>query len=195
MAPNIPRQIIFNEVTPTGLATDLIHLYEYINNFTKGWGLKDVPINPSKCQGIVIGMSRDFPCKDGLNGASAFKKVANFASYFISERPIPNGFDKALIGDDLAKVDNHQNAMVALSFCIDAMHGAEIHRNDGVKILENRINLSKHSYVDIVDALSWATPVTHFRMISVLFEQMAYKTNPTCQYNDLVSIATKAARL
>lgn len=48
--------------------------------------------------------------------------------------------------------------------------------------MENKIALSRHSYVDITDAFTGATPVTAFKLVTVLFEQMAYKTNPGCQY-------------
>lgn len=182
MPSNIPRQILLSGLSADGLQNDLINLYTYIDQFTFGLGISKVPIDTQKCSGLIIGINRDFPCKDGIAGASAFKKVANFAAFFSAERPIINPFPPEIIGADLAKIENHQNAMVALNLAVDALHGAQINRSDGEKILVNKIHLSRHSYVDIVDAISESTPQHSFKLLTVLFEQLAYKTNPECQY-------------
>jgi hypothetical protein len=48
--------------------------------------------------------------------------------------------------------------------------------------LTNRIRVSAHSYVDIIDALANATPITHYNMVTVLLEQLAYRANPEASY-------------
>lgn len=179
------RPILYGELSQTGLGYDLANLLAYINGVAAGFTAGKFRIDTSKCEGIVIGMTQDFPYKDGVAASSPFKKIANFVAYFVVERPISSPFDENIIGPDLSKIENHQNGIIALQFAIDALHGAEILRKDGVKKLDNKINLSKHSFVDIVDALcSGITPSMHFKLLAVLFEQMAYKNNPCCQYDE-----------
>ena len=171
------------------LISDEALLLTYINDFTKSLGENKIVINTNDCAAVLQGMRQDFPHVDGLDKASAFKKIANFVTFFIALKPIINPFSEANIGSDLAKIRNHQNTIVALQIAIDSLHGAVIHPcdNGGDITLKNRISLSRHSYIDIVTALHDAAPVTHFRMATVLFEQLVYKTNPECQY-DIISI-------
>lgn len=75
-----------------------------------------------------------------------------------------------------------QNIVLALRIAMESLHGATLQRTDGKTFeLDRRLDLSKHSYVDLVDALTDATP-DHFKFVAVLLEQLAYKTNPRCQY-------------
>ena len=71
---------------------------------------------------------------------------------------------------------------MAFEIALEALHGARLQRKDGEFILKNKIALSNHSYIDIIEALSKITPVAHFSLVSVLLEQLAYKTNSDCQY-------------
>jgi hypothetical protein len=54
---------------------------------------------------------------------------------------------------------------------------------DGEKSIQNSIELSKHSYIDIIDALSHITLQGSFMLVTVLLEQLVYKTNSNLQYN------------
>ena len=77
---------------------------------------------------------------------------------------------------------------MALQLAVKCLHGATVGWRHGNvsdrqgKVLENKISLSKHSFIDIVDALADTSLSTGFKLVSVLLEQMAYKTNPNCQY-------------
>ena len=162
---------------------DMIALLTYINDLTKGMGISDVAVDTSVIRSLLLGMRQDFPHRDGLEKASAFKKIANFVTFFVSDGPILNPFPKSVIGPELSKIANHQNAMVGLQLAIDNLHGASISMDEKTTLfLKNRIKISKHSYIDIIDAFSNATHATHFKMITVLLEQLAYKNNPDCQY-------------
>lgn len=162
---------------------DEISLFRYINDFTDSLGEKEVQINVDKCGTLLRMMRQDFPHIDGLSEANAFKKVAYFMCFFISERPILEPFSKDNIGTDLVSMRNHQNAMVALQLAIESLHGAMVLANaDEPKKLENRIKLSGHSYKDIIDAIKTITPGSDYKLITVLLEQLAYKSNPDCQY-------------
>ena len=71
---------------------------------------------------------------------------------------------------------------------IRSLRGATLdgHANGSQRILSNGIQLSRHSLVDITESLVNVTPLTHFKLVSVLLEQMAYKTNPECQYPNVL---------
>lgn len=97
-----------------------------------------------------------------------FKKFLDEENYFAKE---------------LSKVDNHQNAIVAFSIARTVLHGSKIYRGDKICEISNPIKISSHSYGDIIEALAVATPSTHFKLVTVLLEQLVYKTNPDCQYD------------
>lgn len=161
---------------------DLVTLLTYINDFTKGLGEKNVVVDPEKCYGILRGIQTDFPNDGGMEMANAFKKVAHFMCYFVAEQPISSSFSDNNVGG-LAQHGNHQNAIVALQVAIDSLHGATVRDNtDDERILTNKIMLSKHSYMDIIEAVRNITPANHFKLMTVFLEQMAYKANPDCQY-------------
>lgn len=148
---------------------------------------KRMAIDISKLRSILNGIRQDFPHKDGIDKASIFKKVATFMVYFISEKPIQSDITGiANIPEDISVFPNHINTLIAIFIAFESLHGALIHCATGdEKTLHHKIEISKHSFIDIVDALSTATPNTHFKMASVLLEQLAYKTNPDCQYTPL----------
>lgn len=159
--------------------------------FLEGVGFNDsnkrMAIDISKLRSILNGIRQDFPHKDGIDKASIFKKVATFMVYFISDKPIQSDIAGLQnIPEDISVFPNHINTLVAIFIAFEALHGALIHCTNGTeKKLDHKIEISKHSFVDLVDALSTATPSTHFKMASVLLEQLAYKTNPECQYQPI----------
>lgn len=84
---------------------------------------------------------------------------------------------------DILKISNHQNAIVAFMISVDALHGAVIYsEGNGKQRLDKRIKVSEHSFIDIVEAMSNVTHTCGFRLVTLLYEQMAYKVNPSCQY-------------
>lgn len=161
---------------------DLVSVLAYIDTLTTELGIDPVEIDVGAIRRVVEGCKQDFPHKDGLKKASAFKLVANFVCFFISERPIRSAFSEESVGS-LALIDNHQNTLVAFSMARAALKGSKICKaNDVIESVTQPIWLSDHSYRDILEALATATPSTHFRLITVLFEQLVYKTNPELQY-------------
>jgi hypothetical protein len=160
---------------------DVIHVLSFINSFTGALGITAV-LDTALVERVVQSSKIDFPHNGGIEKASAFKQVANFVCYFVAERPILDPFPKAVIGEKLAKIDNHQNAMLAFAIAEAALNQSTIEKKDGTITVSNPIQYSQHSYIDIIDALSNITPGIHFGLVTVLFEQLVYKTNPTCQY-------------
>lgn len=155
---------------------DLINVLQFINDFSKSIGIKNLDIDARSINGIIKGAV--FDGDYDAEKASPFKQVAAFVAYFVTTKPIssPIPFEK------FKNIKNHQNAVVALEIAIDSLHGAKIHRTDGVFILSNRIEISEHSYIDIVDAISDITPQDGKKLLAVLLEQMCYRRNPDCEY-------------
>lgn len=152
----------------------------------------DLKINEEKLYRIVFGIYQDFPCVDGLEGASVFKKSANFLCYFISERVVESPFPEGKLKKDWRNINNHENVILGLFIVAKALLGATINKTDGTGdfIIEHPIQLSKHSYGDMIYALSQATPSTSFHVVTILLEQLVYKNNPEAQYqNQMVSLA------
>ena len=162
---------------------DLVNVLAYINDFTKGLGITPALLDPAIVQRVVRSCKLDFPYEEGISKASAFKKVANFVCHFVAERPMTSPFPAEIIGPELAKIDNHQNAMVAFAIAVRCLNGSTIRRKDGAKAVSNPIEYSLHSYVDIIDALSILVAQQHWKLVAVLFEQLVYKTNKDCQYD------------
>lgn len=157
-------------------------LLVYANDFAKGLGLTQLNFNDSALRSAILTMEANFPHNDGLENASPFKKAATFITYFVAERPIEEPFPVETL-KSLTGIKNHQNAIFAFEYAIDMLHGAVIKRSDGKEVtLENRINVSHHSYRDIIDALSVITPQSHFQLVSVLLEQLAYRANNDASY-------------
>ena len=137
-------------------------------------------VSADRVWGCVRGMRQDFP--GGLDKASPFKRAANFVCYFVARKPIETSLPDHF-GPYLTDIRNHANAYIAFLLAVQSLHEAELEWCDGsIHKLCKRIEFSRHSLIDIVDALAAATPVTSFKLVSVLLEQMAYKTNPDCQY-------------
>ncbi len=165
-------------MSDAGTKADLRTIYELLNGFTAHWSDCSKEVDSNKVMGVVLGMRQDFPHVDGLHNASPFKKAANFLCYWVAAKPIHMD----------PKPMAHPNTYFALSVAIRSLQGAVL---DGYKpgderILNRKIELSKHSLVDVVEALSTVAPASHFKVVTVLLEQMAYKTNPDCQYANVL---------
>jgi len=161
---------------------DYLTILSIIDGYYQESGLPYAEVDSSKILAIIRMMKQDFPALGGLAAASPFKKVANFFCYFIAERPISTPFPKEVVGEKLASIPNHQNVMVAYHVAISCLNRAEIERNDKTIKLENRIKLSTHSYIDLIHACKNIMPRDHFHLVSVYFEQLAYKFNPDASY-------------
>jgi len=176
----MPHKALYNDDS----WLDIVNILAFINDFTASLGIKDVAVSPYTLEGIVAGMKMDFPHFEGEDKASPFKKAANFLCYFNAQRPIAKPFPHSAVGENLYKITNHQNAIVSYFYACASLHGASLFKTngDGLCVIENPIKVSKHSLEDIIDALALATPQLHFKIVSVLLEQLIYKTNPECQY-------------
>ena len=162
--------------------TDHANLLAHIDGFVQGLGLTSADIDDGKIIGVVRGMGFEFPAIGGQAAASPFKSAANFFCYFIAERPILSPFTSTALDNNILNIPNHQNVMVAYDVAVTCLHNATIHRADGDVVLKNRIMLSQHSHTDLIHACRDVSPNTHFHIMSVFFEQLAYKFNPDASY-------------
>jgi hypothetical protein len=169
------------------VSASLFSIAVYVNSFAKGFGLKDLNVNPTAFHAITAALARpDFPHKDGLEKASPFKKSANFFVWFVAERPILDELPLGVVTPELKSIPNHQNVIFAYHMAIDCLHGAELNKNGTSFALKNKIKVSSHFFHDFVYAYSTATPQYDFKPISLLFEQLAYKWNPGASYDEVI---------
>lgn len=166
---------------------ELINVLGFVSRFYTTLGVRQVAVDLPGLEAALEDMRAHLDRQPGrIDGASPFKKAATFVCHFVEAKPIKTPLPpESTLGAALATAigaDPEQNVVVALRVAMESLHGAELRRADGkVFELTRRLDLSRHSYVDIVDALTDATP-DHYRYVAVLLEQLAYKTNPRCQY-------------
>jgi hypothetical protein len=164
---------------------DIILVLSFIEAFTESIGVNGAVMDTNIIERVVKSCKADFPHDGGVQRASAFKQVANFVCHFVSERPMLEPFFTDPEKNSIAKIENHQNAMVAFALAEQALNKSKIQRKDKECIVANPIEYSQHSYIDIIQALSNISAAVHFQLVSVLFEQLVYKTNPDCQYQTI----------
>ena len=165
--------MLFRDASDGGAKFDYGIVVAYLAGIDAQYPDSRVSLDLDGIMAVMRGMRLDFPHAGGVLAASPFKLAANFACNWVAKKPVlmdPEPF-------------SHVNGVLALEIDRDSLHGATIARSDdAIKVLDNRIELSKHSFMDIAEALNGTSPDTGFKLVSVLFEQMAYKNNPDCQY-------------
>lgn len=165
----------------------LIFLLHHIDGFARAKNIT-LHIDTEILLHICYTIRTQLPCINGVDKASVFKKVSFFVSTFIEKEPIKTKSSGEILGNDLANMDI--NAVIAFDIAISLLKGAKIHREDGECVISENIFLSNHSYIDIIDALSTkgngrVSAASHFKLLSVFFEQLVYKTNPSIQYCEI----------
>jgi hypothetical protein len=172
----------------TNIYQDVGNLISYCDGLMAEMGILNTDIDTDKLVSVLQQMRYEFPHVDGLNKSSPFKKIANFVVYFVSIKPILTPFpDKIKFNTkQINTIPNHQNAFMAYNIAVDNLYKAKLYKNGNNKptVLENPIKVSMHTLVDIIEALArGVTPNEHFRMITLLFEQLAYRANPNASYD------------
>lgn len=169
------------------VTNDYFYVLKFINNVVKPLSPTPVSISTKAVQTIILQMRQQFPYHDGdYTQASPFKKMAYFMALFIELKPLPSPFSAAQVGR-LSLIPNHQNVIVSLFLAVKSLHCAVLDTEEGEKTVSNDIELTLHSFIDIVDAFSTAKATESFKTLSVLLEQLVYKTNPDCQYSEKVN--------
>ncbi|MFZ4779675.1 MAG: hypothetical protein ACOYM3_30310 [Terrimicrobiaceae bacterium] len=170
----------------------LSSLSVYLDSCAKGMGIERLRVDPSKLTAVATALLRpDFPHVDGLEKASPFKKAANVFVWFVAERPVIDSLPVEIAGTKLTSLANHQNVVMAWKMCTRCLRDAKLYKtdekgNEDVVVLSEPIRVSKHFFCDFVDAFSAAAPAQHFHIMSLIFEQLAYKSNNTASYPETV---------
>lgn len=162
---------------------DFINVLDHIDEYAGAIGVTELAINTNSWHKACNKMRDEFPCKDGLNNASIFKRAAVFVACFIEEKPIDSdGFKQSSLPEKIKK--HNPNAIIALNIALMYISGATIERSDGEKFkISKGLKLSDHSYIDFIDMLSNDVCLSsHFMALSLLFEQITYKNHPELQY-------------
>ena len=123
---------------------------------------------------------------------SVFKRATAFTIAFIKNSPLDQPFATGIFPPKLAKIINHQNAIVAFEYTRQCLHKStyvmvDDPKNPGRKvILKNKIKVSAHFYYDTIHAISNIKDDTSFHFISLLYESLAYKANRRACYPEVV---------
>ena len=165
---------------------DIANVLGFVSRFYTTLGAPNARVDVDALGDVLVQMREHLDAHGGVDAASPFKKAASFVCHFVAEEPLktalPESSALARTIREATGAPPNQNVVVALRIAMESLYGASLRRTDGREVvLSRRLDLSKHSYVDILEALSDATPL-HFRYVAVLLEQLAYKTNPRCQY-------------
>ncbi len=181
--------MIFNKDIKTDINNVLTYIDSFVKQFKKeGFNACEVVIDIKKLEEVLKQMALNFPHCDGLESASPFKKASNFVSWFMAIRPIEKHFLEK--SDSILLSQYDINAIISLQIAIGALYGSTIKNEKVLKVISEYLYLSDHSYFDILEAIedsctnenSEKVEPLNQKMLSVLFEQIVYKTNPHCQY-------------
>lgn len=115
----------------------------------------------------------DFPANGGFDKASPFKKAANIFVWLQAESPIEDSRINAALGYALVKKCLHKATFFNKETESDV-------------ILEEPIKLSEHFYTDLLEASRSIVPQDHFKTYSLLFESLAYESNPEASYTKII---------
>lgn len=143
----------------------------------------EISVNQDLLFNIIKRIHVDFPCVNGAENASVFKKSSAFLCEFVGQQ-IVESFE-CKMSNELKSVPNNGSAIIGFYVVTTMLKGATA--KDG-QIIKNSIELSPHSYVDIIESITNITPFHGFRLVSVLLEQLVYKTNPDLQYENIAKI-------
>ncbi len=146
----------------------------------------------------------DFPHNAGTGAApearffnsSAFKKVGWFVASFMEHTPISDVDLPADLDGRYSAVPNFVNAAFAFDAARVALHRVYNVQAAGKNMPQlRRIEASEHTYFDVLHAFSMLCEglpkqpdeaqterVTRYKLISLLFEQMAYQANHEARY-------------
>ncbi len=158
--------------------TDYFKIMALIDSFVEANNAKIV-VNDHKMFYMIKRIYSDFPCINGAENANVFKKSAAFLCEFVGEQ-IVEEFE-CQMSDELKKITNCGGAIIAFHIVTTMLMNATV--QGGKANIKNPIELSTHSYIDIIDALSSISLSRSFKLVAVLLEQLVYKSNPDLQYN------------
>lgn len=172
----------FNILFSGNTQADVFNLCEYIDEFAHEIGMHEIGISVPAMNELFRALA-NFPYPPGSSNASPFKKVAAFTMHFADLKPIQTPFPVEVFGDFARR----QNALVAYHLSIDSLDGAELERDDGKVVLTERIRVSAHQWQDIILAID-DCPVhkQSFKLLSLLYESLAYRWNKDASYAPLV---------
>ncbi len=176
---------------------DLVNTFVAISAFAKSFAktgitVDKIDIDASLLESTITDMREDFPSNNGtgFEQASAFKKLSNFMCCFMYHKPLQGiSFDESDYRDDSYKdyIKQHLNALFSAYYMIHILKGVKITQENGdILTANNSIAITQHSFISFIESLSVTNidPEHHWAILSLLIEQLVYKTNPQCQYDD-----------
>lgn len=101
----------FNLLYPPGIdpRCHAIHMALYLQGWADGVNIPRIDLDLQALERVCTELAHpSFPHVDGLDGASPFKKVANFFVWFVHHKPVISPLPEAIFGSELPRFENHQ---------------------------------------------------------------------------------------
>jgi hypothetical protein len=155
---------------------------------------KEIDVSRSRLWGVLTELPMILSRNAATPSPSIFKRAASFTIAFMIRSPLDIPFTNGRIPEQYRTIPNHQNALAAFEYCRRGFKDALIFKNGKPEgkstpqpfTLSNKIQVSKHFYWDVVHAISNIKAEGCFHFISLLYESLAYKSNPGASYPETV---------
>lgn len=156
----------------------------WANDLLGSMGVERTMIKYDAAYSYVKLLRKDgFPSANGYDSASPFKKAAHLYVYLHSENPFSGALTRENVGVELAQFPHNTASIVGFSIVKACLQNTEITKSDGsTGKLEKEIAVSRHFFHDFVEASAGITPMSHFKVFSIIFEALAYEANPGLCY-------------
>jgi hypothetical protein len=123
---------------------------------------------------------------------SLFKRSAALTISFMGTPPLDIPFTHGKLPEHITRIPNHQNSIAVFEFCRRSLFNGQIYKHIAgekepqIEPIKNLIKVSPHFYCDTIHAISIIDCDTCFHMLSLLYESLTYKDNPTVSYPPIV---------
>jgi hypothetical protein len=157
---------------------DVQNIVHFLKALYKELYFGEIQIDEGKIRQVVYAINLPTSYSNGAIPASIFRKISSLVCNFVEISPISNSPVLNNYWGNFAKIPNFVNAHAAFKLAEFSLGKATIARADGTFVsIDENLDYSSHSYVDIVEALSTVKAAEHFKLMTVFLEQLVYKTN------------------
>lgn len=165
-----------------GITSDVVNLHDFCQGFYQGIKVNlNQPLSWGKLWGVISETEVQLTRNLNIETPSVFKRAAALTVALMVRSPLEQTFKGGIVGEELIRIKNHQNAIVAFEYCRDALRGAVIMpKKRSAFTLEAPIMVSKHFYCDLIHSFSHITDHSScFHSTALLYESLCYKANKT----------------
>src|ERR1700722_16845244 len=147
------------------------------------FGIKNVEVDRSILWAVLATFPQILVRNAATPNPSLFKRASAITISFMIKSPMAVPFKTGTIPAHIRDIANHQNAIGVFEYCRKALFGAVIYKTEKkADKLEHPIDLSLHSYCDVIHAIAQIKNDEPFHLLSLIYEMMTYRWNPNASY-------------